>query len=85
MHDNQTLKQLEDLAERLGITIRYEPLHIDGSVHLGGFCHFNNQDYLIINKKTTSKEKIHIIIDSVKRRNLTDVFIVPSLRALLEK
>ena len=83
--DNTTLNQLEALAERLGIMIRYEPLNIDGSVHIGGFCRVKGQDFMIINKKATPREKIHVLIDALKRRDLSEVYILPSLRDLLDK
>lgn len=85
IYDNKTLNQLEELAERLGMAIRYEPLNIDGSVHIGGFCRVKGQDFVIINKKATPREKIHILIDALKRRDLAEVFILPSLRELLDK
>ena len=85
MDDNNILTQLEELAERLGMTVRYEPLHMEGSVHVGGFCRVKGQDFAIINKKATSREKIHILIDSLKRRELAEVYIMPSLRELLDE
>ena len=85
MDDDKTLNQLEALSERLGMTIRYEPLNIDGSVHIGGFCRVKGQDFVIINKKATPLEKIHVLIDALKRRDFSDVYILPSLRGLLDK
>jgi len=85
MDNNQTLNHLEELAERLGMMIRYEPLNIGGYVHAGGFCRVKGQDFVIIDKKATSFEKIHVLIDVLKRRDLAEVYILPSLRALLDK
>lgn len=85
MDDNTTLNQLEELAERIGMTIRYEPLNIDGSVHIGGFCRVKGQDFVIINKNATPREKIHVFIDALKRRDLSEVYILPSLREILNK
>lgn len=84
MDDSTTLIQLEELAVRLGMTIRYEPLKIDGSVHMGGFCRIKGEDFLIINKKATPREKIHILIDSLKRRDLSEIYVRPSLREILD-
>ncbi len=60
--NDKTLNQLEELAVRLGMKLRYEPLNIDGSVYIGGFCRVKGQDFVIINKKATRREKIHILI-----------------------
>jgi len=85
MDDYKTLIELEELAERLEIIIRYEPLHIDGSTHIGGFCRIKDRDFVIINKKATPREKIHILIDALKRRDLAEIYILPSLREILDK
>ena len=85
MDADKTLNQLEELIERLGITIRYEPLNIAGSVHIGGYCRVKGQDVVIINKKATSREKMHVLIDALKRRDLSEVFMLPSLREILDK
>ena len=85
MDDNTTLNQLEALTLKLGITILYEPLDIDGSVHIGGFCRVKGQDFVIIDKNATPREKIHILVDALKRRDLAEVFILPSLREILDK
>lgn len=84
MDDSTTLIQLEELAVRLGMTIRYEPLKIDGSVHMGGFCRIKGEDFLIINKKATPREKIHILIDALKRCDLSEIYVRPSLREILD-
>lgn len=85
MDNNQTLNHLEGLAERLGMTIRYEPLDTEEYFHAGGFCRVKGQDFVIINKKATPLEKINVLIDVLKRCDLADVYILPSLRALLDK
>ena len=84
MDDTATLIQLEELAQRLGITVRYEALKSDGSLHPGGFCRVHGQDVVIINKKATGREKIHIIVDALKRYDLSRIYILPSLRELLD-
>ena len=84
MDDNTTLSQLEELAQRIGITVRYEPLKIEGLVHTGGFCRVHGKDFVIINKKATGKEKMHILIDALKRHDLNQIFVLPSLRKILD-
>jgi hypothetical protein len=84
MDQNATLSQLEELAQRLGITVRYEALKSEGSLHPGGFCRVHGQDVVIINKKATGMEKIHIIIDALKRYDLSQIYILPSLREILD-
>ena len=85
MDDVTTLNQLEELAVRLGMTIRYEPLKIEGSVYIGGFCRVKGQDFVIVNKKATTQERIHVLADALKRRELSEIYILPSLRKMLDQ
>jgi hypothetical protein len=80
MDDNATLIQLEELARRIGITIRYEPLTIEGSIHTGGYCRIRGQDFVIIRKNAMTREKIYILIDVLKRFDLSGIYVLPSLR-----
>ena len=52
---------------------------------MGGFCRVKGQDCVIIDKKATTTEKIYIFIDALKGRDLSDVYILPSLREILDK
>jgi len=85
MDDNTTLNQLEELADRLGMTIRYEPLKIEGSLYMGGFCRVKGQNFIMVNKKATTQERIHVLADALKRCDLNEIYILPSLRQLLEQ
>ena len=85
MDDVTTLNQLEELAVRLGMTIRYEPLKIEGSVYIGGFCRVKGHDFVIVNKKATTIERIHILTDALKRCELSEIYMLPSLRKLLDQ
>lgn len=84
MDHHATLGQLEELAERLGIAVRYETLRGDGGHHTGGFCRVHGQAVVIMNKKATVLEKIHILTDTLKRYDLSQVYLLPSLRAILD-
>ena len=84
MDDSTTLSLLEELAVRLGMKIRYEPLMIDGAAQLGGFCRIKGEAFVIIHQDATLGEKIHILIDAVKRHDLSDIFVMPSLRHILD-
>jgi hypothetical protein len=84
MDVSATLNQMEELAQRLGMIVRYEPLRIDGFVHNGGFCRANGQDFVIINKKASGLDKVHILTDALKRRDLSGIYILPSLREMMD-
>ena len=65
MNDDSTLSQLEELAERLGMKIRYEPLHIEGAIHAGGFCRYKDQDFVATFTSQMKMKMIHVLTGSL--------------------
>lgn len=84
MDDDTALNQLEGLADKLGIPIRYEIIQ-DELTGLGGLCRIEGKYVLIIHSKATAKEKIQIMIEALKRFDLADIYLKPALRELLER
>jgi hypothetical protein len=84
MDDKTLLTELEALAGRFGMTVRYEPLKIEGSIHTGGYCRVRGQDFVIINKMAATQDKIQVLVGSLKRQDLNQVYILPSLRKILD-
>lgn len=85
VNDSQTLKLLEELAERLGIEVRYEQLGIEGVPLTGGYCRVKGKEMVIIRKKAPLAEKIHLLAGALGHRNLDDVYLVPSLREVIDQ
>ncbi len=83
MDDDTALNQLEGLAEKLGIPIRYEIIQ-DELTGLGGLCRIEGQYILIIHSKATVKDKIEIIAEALRRFDLSDIYLKPVLRELLD-
>lgn len=77
------LSQLEEMAARLGIKVRYESLRLDGPSHAGAFCRINGEDVIFINRKAATKERIHLLIDTLKRYDLSNSYVAPALRKKL--
>jgi hypothetical protein len=84
MDDKGIIGQLEELAQRVGITVRYEPLKMEGFIHTGGFCRIKGKDFVIINKKATARDRMHILSDALQRYDLSQIYILPSLREILD-
>jgi N-dimethylarginine dimethylaminohydrolase len=83
MDDDAALSQLEGLADKLGIPIRYEIIQ-DELTGLGGLCRIEGQHILIIHSKATVKDKIEIIAEALRRFDLSDIYLKPVLRELLD-
>lgn len=84
-NDEIILLQLEELAERLGILVRDENINIDDVSSNGGLCLVEGKYILILNSKTTLQEKIQVAIKALQQFDLSDVYIKPAIRELLER
>ena len=84
MDENTLLGQLEELAQSLGIEIRYEVLKREGSFFPGGLCRLKGEYVLILNSAATLGDKIQTLAKSVNRFDLSKVYLRPGLREFLE-
>ena len=78
------LSQLEDLAEKLGIAVRYENVIVEESSGTGGLCRIKGKYVLIVHSHATSKEKIQVMTAALKVFDLGDIYVKPVIRELLE-
>jgi len=79
------LHQLEELAGKLGIEIRYGNIAVEESHRTGGLCRFKGQYVLIIHSRLTVKEKIGMIVKNLKGFEMDDVYLIPVIRELLDQ
>jgi hypothetical protein len=71
LNDDVLLNQLEELAERLGITVRYENM--------------NGEYVLIVHSRATLREKIRIVTRALRQFDFSGIYLKPVLRELLEE
>ncbi len=76
-----TLKELEDIAEKKAIRITYES--IGGELGAGGLCKLKGQWRCIVDKRATDGEKTTVIATSLARFSLEDVFMSEDTRAFI--
>ena len=79
MDDVSILRELETLADELGLDVRYET--IDGR---GGLCRIEDRRCLILNKSSSLSEVVSILSRALGRFPLEEVFIHPQVRELLQ-
>ena len=84
MNEEVLLSQLEDLAEKLEILVRDENINIEESSSSGGLCRIEGEYVLILNSKATVKEKNQVMIKALHQFDLSDIYIKPVIRELLE-
>jgi len=84
INDEFILLQLEELAERLGVLVRDENINIDDVSSTGGLCIVEGQHILILNSKTSLQEKIHVAVRALRQFDISEIYVKPGIRELLE-
>jgi hypothetical protein len=79
------LPQLEELAGKLGIAVRYEKVTAEESSGSGGLCRLKGEYVLIIHSPAAVEEKIWIILEALKSFPVGDIYVKPVIRELLEE
>ena len=85
MDEQHVLDQLEELACRLGIKVRYENIRKEAGFYPGGLCRLKGEPVLIVNKQSTLKERTAILARALKRFDLNRVYVRPGLREFLDR
>ncbi len=74
------LSDLEEIAAKLAIPIRYEK----GEMR-GGLCRLRDRWQIIINAELADEEKADVLAESLAQMDLDAVFIPPRIRQALEQ
>jgi hypothetical protein len=85
LDDGVLLNQLEELAGKVGIEIRYGNIPGEDAHRTGGLCRVKGKYILIIHSRLTVKEKIGVIIKTMKGFEMGDVYVITIIRELLDK
>ena len=75
----ELLRSLEELAKQLEVRVRYEKTSARG-----GLCVHEGKHNIIIDPKSSDSFKIEIVAGALKTFDLSNLFISPKLRDLLE-
>ena len=84
MDDTAILGHLEALAHTLGIQVRYETLEGEAAFPSGGLCRVRDKQFIIINEKASTGEKVQTLARALRRFDLSGVYLRPALRDFLE-
>lgn len=79
MKAEKLLIELENLAEKLGLDVRYE--HGDFQ---GDYCIVKEDGKIIIQKKASLERKVAVLSRGLGRMDLGNIYVLPELRNLLE-
>ena len=78
------LGHLEALAHALGVQIRYERLESETAFYAGGLCRIKNKPFIIVSTRATTGEKVQTLARALCRFDLSQVYLRPALRDLLD-
>ena len=84
MNESSLLDHLEQIAERLGVELRYENLGQSGVRTDGGYCKVAGKQLILINRRDSRQRKIRILCRSLNKLNLQSIFIPPAVRRAIE-
>jgi hypothetical protein len=83
MKIDETLRELEGVAEKKKIRVSYEA--IGGELGAGGLCKVKGEHRVIVDKRATDGEKVTVLAQALSRFPLDDLFISEETRALIER
>ena len=85
MDETILLRQLEKLGQSIKLEVRYDRPGGKVAFVEGGLCRIKDKQVIIINKTVSTSQKIRILVRELRRFDLSNIYIIPALRDLLEK
>ncbi len=79
MTAEQIQKELEELADKSGITIRYEKGDFEG-----GFCVLKEERLIVINKKLAPPKKASVLAQGLAEVGIEEIYLKPAVREYIE-
>jgi hypothetical protein len=83
MKIQETLRELEGVAEKKSIKVSYEA--IGGELGAGGLCKVKGEHRVIVDKRATDGEKVTVLAQALARFPLEDVAMSDETRALIAR
>jgi len=80
---DETLKELESVAEKKKIKVTYE--NIGGELGAGGLCKVKGEHRVIVDKRATDGEKVTVLAQALSKFPLDDVTMSDKTRDLIGK
>jgi len=85
MTQEELFKQLEELAGRVNIAIRYESRKSEDPSTFGGLCRIREQPVLFLHARATLGRKIALLTEALQRFDCNGIYLRPALREHLKK
>ncbi len=82
MKPEAMLQELEAAAEKLSVTVSYESL--GASVGNGGLCRVKGSYRVIIDKRSTARERVATLAEALARFDSSGLYLTPSVREVVD-
>jgi hypothetical protein len=83
MEETRLLQELEEIAERLSIAVRYDDfIGMDFKVK-GGLCKLRGRNFIIMDRRAPIGERIDLLVRVLRRFDLSSVFLRPYIRSII--
>ncbi|HEY6953529.1 MAG TPA: hypothetical protein VI758_14070 [Bacteroidota bacterium] len=79
MTQDQLLKELEDLAEKSSISLRYEKGDFDG-----GYCVLKAERIIVLNKRLVAQKRTSILAQALAEVGIEEIYLKPAVREFIE-
>jgi hypothetical protein len=80
LRDEEIMKALEEVAERLSVQVHYEEMKAFEFRVQDGSCRVKGESSIFIDRKRPLKEKISVLARELKKFDLEDIYVPPLLR-----
>jgi ABC-type enterochelin transport system substrate-binding protein len=85
MKPEQIYQELKDLAEKLEVSVSEQNLRTTGIKAKSGLCKVKGQNLFIMDKHKSIHKKIEILASQLAKFPHEDLYVMPTIRELLEK
>jgi hypothetical protein len=79
MTHEQLQRELEELAEKSGISVRYEKGDFDG-----GYCILKAERIIVINKRLAVPKRTSILAQALAEVGIEELYLKPAVREFIE-
>ena len=84
MEPEKIYQHLENIAERIGIPIRYDDLSVSGFPTKSGLCTVKGKTIYIMDASHNVDRKINLLAQCLRNMDLEGIYVLPALRSLLD-
>ncbi len=78
------IQDLKETAERLSIKIEISNLNDQEFSIQSGYCKLNGEDLIILDKNLADEEHMTVILNTLKKFNLDDIYVADWIREKIE-